>query len=60
MFQQQRVARLATQYDFKHVTSSPVYAQSNGKAEKGVHILKQLVKKAADSNSDSSLALLSY
>uniref|UniRef100_A0A3Q2FT90 Integrase catalytic domain-containing protein n=1 Tax=Cyprinodon variegatus TaxID=28743 RepID=A0A3Q2FT90_CYPVA len=47
-------------YDFKHVTSSPHYAQSNGKAEKGVHILKQLLKKAADSNSDPYLALLSY
>ena len=47
-------------YDFKHVTSSPLYAQSNGKAEKGVHILKQLLKKAADSASDPYLALLSY
>ncbi|KAL7851936.1 hypothetical protein SRHO_G00177210 [Serrasalmus rhombeus] len=47
-------------YDFKHVTSSPLYAQSNGKAEKGVHILKTLLKKAADSNSDPYLALLSY
>jgi len=42
----------AEQYDFKHVTSSPLHAQSNGKAEKGVHILKQLLKKAADSGSD--------
>lgn len=45
-------------YDFKHVTSSPEYAQSNGKTEKGVHILKQLLKKAADSKSDPYLALL--
>uniref|UniRef100_A0A0S7ESR5 Gypsy retrotransposon integrase-like protein 1 n=1 Tax=Poeciliopsis prolifica TaxID=188132 RepID=A0A0S7ESR5_9TELE len=52
--------RFAEQYDFKHITSSPHYAQSNGKAEKGVHILKQLLKKAADSNSDPYLALLSY
>ncbi len=50
----------SVQYDFKHVTSSPEYAQSNGKAEKGVHILKQLLKKAADSKSDPYLALLSY
>ena len=47
-------------YDFKHVTSSPLYGQSNGKAEKGVHILKQPLKKADDSNSDPYLALLSY
>uniref|UniRef100_A0A3B4CX82 Integrase catalytic domain-containing protein n=1 Tax=Pygocentrus nattereri TaxID=42514 RepID=A0A3B4CX82_PYGNA len=47
----------AETYDFKHVKSSP---QSNGKAEKGVHILTQLLKKASDSNSDPYLALLSY
>ncbi len=52
--------KFAVQYDFKHVTSSPHYAQSNGQAEKGVHILKQLLKKAADSDSDPYLALLSY
>ena len=50
----------AEEYDFQHVTSSPLYAQSNGKAEKGVHIVKQLLKKAKDSNSDPYLALLSY
>lgn len=50
----------AAQYDFKHVTSSPLDSQSNGKAEKGVHILKQLLKKAADSNFDPHLALRSY
>ena len=42
------------------MTSSPLYAQSNGKAEKGVHIVKQLLKKAQESNSDPYLALLSY
>uniref|UniRef100_A0A3B3S2K7 Integrase catalytic domain-containing protein n=1 Tax=Paramormyrops kingsleyae TaxID=1676925 RepID=A0A3B3S2K7_9TELE len=47
-------------YDIKHVTSSPLYAQSNGKAEKGVHILKQLLKMASDSNSDPYVVLLSY
>lgn len=50
----------AEQYDFKHMTPSPLYPQSNGKAEKGVHILKQLLKKAADRDSDPYLALLSY
>ncbi|XP_061876955.1 uncharacterized protein K02A2.6-like [Entelurus aequoreus] len=52
--------KFAVQYDFQHVTSNPHYAQSNGQAEKGVHILKQLLKKAADSDSDPYLALLSY
>lgn len=52
--------QFAGHYNFQHVTSSPLYAQSNGKAEKGVHILKQLLKKATDSKSDPYLALLSY
>ncbi|KAK0147806.1 hypothetical protein N1851_012497 [Merluccius polli] len=52
--------KFAVQYDFNHVTSSPHYAQSNGQAEKGDHILKQLLKKAADSDSDPYLAILSY
>ncbi|KAI3354718.1 hypothetical protein L3Q82_004511 [Scortum barcoo] len=46
----------AEEYDFQLVTSSPLYAQSNGKAEKGVHIVKQLLKKAKDSNSGPYLA----
>uniref|UniRef100_A0A3B3QZC1 Gypsy retrotransposon integrase-like protein 1 n=1 Tax=Paramormyrops kingsleyae TaxID=1676925 RepID=A0A3B3QZC1_9TELE len=50
----------AAHYDFKHVTSSPLHAQSNGKAEKGVHIVKQLLKKASEGKSDPYLALLSY
>ncbi|KAI7814577.1 hypothetical protein IRJ41_021834 [Triplophysa rosa] len=50
----------AVEYDFKHVTSSPLYPQSNGKAEKGVHIVKQLLKKAASCKGDPYLALLNY
>lgn len=50
----------AVEYDFKHVTSSPLYPQSNGKAEKGVHIVKMLLKKAVSSKSDPYLALLNY
>ena len=42
------------------MTSSPLYPQSNGKAKKGVYIVKQLLKKAQDNNSDPCLALLSY
>uniref|UniRef100_A0A3P9DN86 Integrase catalytic domain-containing protein n=1 Tax=Maylandia zebra TaxID=106582 RepID=A0A3P9DN86_9CICH len=50
----------AREYGFKHVTSSPQHPQANGKAEKGVHMIKQLLKKATDSQSDPYLALLSY
>ncbi len=52
--------QFAEQYGFHHVTSSPQHAQGNGKAEKRVHIIKQLLKKATDSKSDPYLALLSY
>lgn len=52
--------QFATQYGFHHVTSSPQHAQANGKAEKGVHIIKQILKKTTDSKSDPYLALLSY
>lgn len=52
--------QFAKQYGFNHVTSSPQHPQANGKAEKGVHIIKQLLKKAIDSKSDPYLALLSY
>lgn len=52
--------KFAEEYGFQHVTSSPLYPQSNGKAEKGVHIVKLLLKKAVDSQSDPYLALLNY
>lgn len=36
-----------TKHDgFQYVISSPQHAQANGKAEKGVYIIKQLLKKA--------------
>lgn len=38
----------AETYGFEHVTSSPLYPQSNGLAEKGVQIVKRLLKKAAE------------
>ncbi|KAL7859480.1 hypothetical protein SRHO_G00146270 [Serrasalmus rhombeus] len=52
--------QFASHYGFNHVTSSPQHAQANGKAEKGVHIIKQILKKTTDSKSDPYLALLSY
>ncbi|XP_026050672.1 uncharacterized protein K02A2.6-like [Astatotilapia calliptera] len=50
----------AKQYGFQHITSSPLYPQVNGQAEKGVQIVKRLFKKARDSKTDPYLALLSY
>jgi transposase InsO family protein len=43
-----------------HRTSSPYYPQSNGKAERGVGIIKSLLNKSKESNEDPYLALLAY
>ncbi|KAE8281553.1 Retrovirus-related Pol polyprotein [Larimichthys crocea] len=40
--------QFANHYGFSHVTSSPQHAQANGKSEKGVHIIKQILKKTTD------------
>jgi len=47
-------------YEFQHVTSSPYYAQSNGKIERSVQTAKKLMKKASVDNSDPFLALLDF
>lgn len=46
----------AKEYDFKHITSSPRYAQSNGCVEAEVKIAKNIIKKS----SDVQLGLLAY
>ncbi|CAB4029512.1 PREDICTED: uncharacterized protein K02A2.6-like, partial [Paramuricea clavata] len=49
-----------TEWEIKHVTSSPYHARSNGKSEWGVKIAKNLFKKAQKDNKDPWLALLDY
>lgn len=46
----------AEDYQFKHVTSSPYFPQSNGEAERAVRTIKDLLKKSGESH----LALLAY
>ncbi|KAK2173749.1 hypothetical protein NP493_849g01035 [Ridgeia piscesae] len=59
-FSSREFRQFAMQYGFKHVTSSPEYPQSNGKAEKAVQIVKRLLKKAKENDEDPYLALLNY
>ena len=49
-------AKFAKDWEFKHVTSSPLYAQSNGEAERAVQTAKNLLQK----ESDPTKALLPY
>ncbi|KAE8740377.1 hypothetical protein FOCC_FOCC014115 [Frankliniella occidentalis] len=50
----------AREHDIGLITSSPLYPQSNGMAEKAVGVAKNLIKKAIDSNSDMYQALTEY
>uniref|UniRef100_A0A1A8I9B9 Integrase catalytic domain-containing protein n=1 Tax=Nothobranchius kuhntae TaxID=321403 RepID=A0A1A8I9B9_NOTKU len=56
----QEFHEFAVDYDFLHIASSPLFPQSNGKAEKGVQIVKHLLREAKDSHADPHLALLNY
>lgn len=52
--------QFANDWNFEIVTSSPHHHQSNGLAEKGVHIAKNMLKKAGENNQDIELYLLNY
>lgn len=59
-FTSRNFAKFVSEWDFCHVTSSPRYAQSNGKSERAVQTVKKMLKKTIDSKSDFYLSLLSY
>ncbi|KAL5488977.1 hypothetical protein EMCRGX_G018012 [Ephydatia muelleri] len=48
--------KFSQEYEFDHITSSPLFPQSNGAAERAVKTIKTMWKKT----SDPCLALLSY
>lgn len=52
--------KFADLWGFKITNSSPHYHQSNGLAEKGVGILKTMLKKCNEDKGDLSLYLLNY
>ena len=56
----QEFTQFTTDWEFKHVTSSPRYPKSNGKAESAVKIVMNLFKKALKDDKDPWLALLDY
>ncbi|XP_062574516.1 uncharacterized protein K02A2.6-like [Saccostrea cucullata] len=57
-FGSREFAEFSKSYEFEHVTSSPRYAQSNGKAENSVKIAKRLIHKCVMDGKDPFLALL--
>lgn len=59
-FASQEFANFAQKYNFKHTTSSPLYAQSNGLAEKTVQTVKKLLKKAKLDKKDPYLSILEF
>ncbi|XP_049268003.1 uncharacterized protein LOC125756961 [Rhipicephalus sanguineus] len=59
-FASHEFATFASRYDFRHVTSSPGFPQSNGLAEKGVQIVKRIMKKTQGNRDDFWLGILSY
>lgn len=50
----------AKEWNFKITTSSPRYPQSNGQAERFVNIVKTIMKKCSEDESDPNIGLLHY
>ncbi|XP_060557421.1 uncharacterized protein K02A2.6-like [Ruditapes philippinarum] len=59
-FSSEEFQKFASDWNFKHVTSTPGYSQSNGFIEKMVSIAKKTMKKCQATKTDPYLAFLEY
>lgn len=59
-YSSQEFRDFAKAWDFQHTTSSPLYPQSNGLAERTVQTAKALMDKAHAQKTDAYLSLLEY
>ena len=59
-FASEDFAEFTRKWRFDHITSSPHYPQSNGKAENAVKTVKRLFTKCRESNCSEFLALLDW
>jgi len=59
-FNSHQFQSFAKLWNFKIVTSSPEYAQSNGLAENAVHIAKHILNKCLRDQNEIEIALLEY
>ena len=59
-FSSDQFSLFATEWGFRHLTSSPRYPQSNGKAENSVKTAKNIMRKARRNGEDVWLAVLTW
>ena len=59
-FTSHEFVEFADHYGFDYSPISPHHSKSNGKAEKGVQIVKRLLKKCFEKGEDPNLAVLNY
>ena len=59
-FGSEEMRQFSIEWEFEIKTSSPEYPKSNRLAEKGVQVVKNLIKKSLDSGEDINFALLAF
>ena len=59
-FNSHEFRKFCAEWGIQHSCSSPTYAQSNGAVERAIRTVKNIMKKAIESNEDPDLALLAW